>query len=386
MNLYALVWRNSFRKKARFTLTWLSVVVAFFLFTTLAGINHALTASINSDNSLRLMTSHKVSMTRSLPINFQQKIQSLDGIEQVTYASWFGGYFKNEQNQLAVTAVEHNSYFAIFDEYIISPQQLKNWQVTRTGIIIGQEVADKYHWKIGDTVPLSSSIWMNRDGLFTWQFIVSAIYQTKDRATDAKKIFFQHKYFDRARGYSQNSVSWLSSKIKTTANVEQVIQQLDEKFANSSSPTRTITEQVFIKEQAQQFVDMAMVIKVVLSAVFFTLLLIVCNTMIQVARERLSETAMMKALGFSSLALIKQIYLEALLLLGLGAFTGSLLASLLLSQVQAQMMEFLPGISITIEHYLQVLAFVGLAAVICSLFPALTINRLSISSNLGAKS
>jgi putative ABC transport system permease protein len=129
---------------------------------------------------------------------------------------------------------------------------------------------------------------------------------------------------------------------------------------------------------------MAMVIKIVLSAVFFTLLLIVCNTMIQVIRERLNEIAMMKALGFSSSNLIWQVYSESLLLLTIGAVIGSALATLTLVQVQTLMADFLPSIAINPQHYIEVLALVIASAAICTLFPAFTIKRLNISQTLGA--
>jgi len=383
--LFTLVWKNSFRKQVRFLLTCLSVTVAFFLLTTLAGINHALNASTSANSQYRLMTSHKISMTQSLPINYQQKISAIAGVEGVSYVSWFGGYFQNEKNQLAVTAVEHKSYFALFNEYIISEQAHLSWQNNRTGLIIGQAIADKYGWQVGDKIPLSSSIWMNKEGSFTWEFIVEAIYQTNDSATDDKRIFFQHKFFDRARAYASNTASWFSTKIHPQANSDEVSNAIDKLFANSSSSTRTTTEQVFIKEQAQQFVDMAMVIKLVLIAVFFTLLLIVCNTMIQTIRERLNETAMMKALGFSSVALIKQVYLESLFLLASGAVSGCIFANLTLHLVQQKMADFLPGIAISSSHYLTVAMLVVIAAALCSFFPAISIKRLAISNTLGAK-
>jgi len=385
MNLFELVFRNSFRKKTRFTLTCLSVVVAFFLLTTLAGIDHALNASVSNSNQYRLMTSHKISITRSLPINYQQKVKALPGVEDATYVSWFGGYFQNEKNQLAMMAVDHQSYFTIFDEYQIPAEQLISWKNTRTGLVISQVIADKYGWEIGDKVPLSSSIWMDKNGSFNWEFIVSAIYQKQNSAVDSKRIFFQHLYFDKARAYSGNMASWLSTQIKTDADSTHVSKAIDKLFMNSDASTRTTTEQVFIKEQAQQFVDMAMVIKVVLVAVFFTLLLIVCNTMIQVNRERINETAMMKAIGFSSASLVKQVYLESLLMMALGATLGSLLATMTLSQVQQQFADFLPGIAIDPFHYLTVLILVIAASGLCSIFPAITIKKLIISESLGAR-
>lgn len=386
MNLWLLVWRNSFRKKMRFGLTCLSIIVAFFLFTTLAGVNHALTASASSINQYRLITSHKISITRSLPINYQQKIAALPRVEQVSYASWFGGFYQNEKNQIAVTAVEHKSYFELFDEYQIPKQQLAQWKKTRTGIVVGEALAKQYGWNVGDKVPLSSSIWMNKNGSFSWEFVVSAIYQSNKQAGDNKKIFFQHAYFDKGRSYARNTISWLSTKITQQAEVEQVIKSIDDIFAHSNSSTRTTTEQVFVKEQAQQLVDMAMVINVVVIAVFFTLLLIVCNTMIQTVRERLNESAMMKALGFSSSSIITGIYLESLLLLGLGAALGTLLASVLLVFVKQGFDDFLPGIYISPEHYITVFALVNIAAAFCSFFPALTIKGIVISETLGGKS
>lgn len=385
MMLYTLVWRNSFRHKMRFTLTVLSVVVAFFLLTSLAAINTALTARVSAINQHRLMTSHKMSIARSLPIHYQQKIAALAGVQQVTYASWFAGFFQHEKNQLAVTAVEHNSYFQVFSEYSIAPSQLQQWQNTRAGIIVGDDIAKHYGWKVGDSVPLSSSIWMNKKGSFTWQFIVSGIYHTGKRVGDNNKIFFQHAYFDQGRAYTKNSLSWLSTQISSQGDVDQVSQAIDQLFTHTNNPTTTTTEQVFIKEQAQQFVDMAMVINVVAAAVFFTLLLIVCNTMIQVVRERLNETAMMLVLGFPPSALVNGIFLEAFLLLSVGALVGSVSAQLIMVFVQQAFADFLPGIAIPTQHYVLVLALVNLCAMLCALFPAIVIKGIVISKRLGSQ-
>jgi putative ABC transport system permease protein len=384
MNSLMLVWRNSFRKKSRFILTCASVMVAFFLFTSLAAINHALSVKVSGHNQLRLMTNHKISITRSLPVNYQQKIAVIEGVEQVSYASWFGGYFQNETNQLAMTAVDHQSYFELFDEYLLTDKQYIQWKNTRMGIIIGEDLAEKFSWKVGDNIPLSSSIWMNKEGSFSWQFSVSAIYKTHDSTVGKSRVFLQHAYFDEARAYAANMVSWLSVGVKNTANMDEVAQAIDGKFANSNGATRTMTEQVFLKEQAQQFVDMAMIIKVVLMAVFFTLLLIVCNTILQTHRERLNESAMMKAIGFSSISLIILIYLESLFLLLLGALLGSLLSSMLINEIKQQFNDFLPGIAIESSHYLHIFMIVILVAVVCSFIPAMSIKRLSISKNLGA--
>ena len=379
-----LIWKNSMRKKMRFTLTVLSVVIAFFLFATLAGIDHALTASIDNSNQFRLMTSHKISLTRSMPVNYRQKIVQLPGVEDVAYSSWFGGFFKNEEHQLAVTAVSAENYFSLFPEFQIDKKSLNNWQNNRIGLVVGQTIADKYQWQVGDRLSLQSSIWMNKQGSFTWDFVISAIYRGGDEATDTSKVFFQHEYFDQARAYSGNTAGWFSTQVSPLVNVDRITQAIDRLFANSIEATRTTTEQVFIKEQAQQFADMAKVIKWVLAAVFFTLMLIVCNTMILALRERLNEIAMMKALGFSSLELSEQVFIESLFLLSLGAMAGTLLAKAGLLQVKQSLAEFLPGVAIQPEHYFMVLVLVVCAAIFCSLAPAYSIKKLIITDTLGA--
>lgn len=379
-----LVWRNSLRKKSRFLLTCLSVMVAFFLFTALSAVNYALKVNVSGNNQYRLMTNHKVSMTKSLPVNYQQKIATIEGVEQVSYASWFGGYFRDEKNQLAAMAVDHQTYFELFDEYQLTSEQLTRWKNNRTGLIVGQKVANKYGWKVGDKIPLSSSIWMDKEGSFSWGFTLSAIYHSSDTSVDDSRVFFQHAYFDEARAYAGYMVSWLSTGVNPLANMDAITLQIDEMFKNSSASTRTTTEQIFIKEQAQQFVDMAFVIEVVVAAVFFTLLLIVCNTMLQSNRERLNESAMMKALGFSSNTLIFRIFLESLLLLSIGAFSGALLALALLGEIRQYFADFLPGIAIEPSHFFTVLIIAIVSAALCCVFPALSIKRMSISKTLGA--
>ncbi len=385
MNIIQLVWRNSWRKKSRAVLTCASILVAFYLFSLLSAINHAVTNSVSSSSQQRLMTTHKVSITRSLPVNYQQKMASLNSIAQVTYASWFGGFYQNEKNQLAMIAVDHPSYFDLYPQYQLTQTELSQWQRKRDGLIIGQAVADKYGWKKGDNISLSSSIWMNKAGLFDWQFTLVAIYKTKDTATSDKQLFFQHKYFDNARAYASNSASWLISQGNNNTDIDKLMENIDALFNNSAEATRTTTEQVFIKEQAQQFVDMAMVIKLVVIAVFFTLLLIVCNTMMQTNRERLNESAMMKAIGFSSSYLVQQLFLESLLLLTIGAILGCLLANISLVYIAKLFADFLPGIAISTSHYIIVTVLVFIAASVCSLVPAYTIKTLNITNTLGAR-
>lgn len=385
MNPWLMVWKNLTRKPVRFVLTTASIVVAFFLFTILAGIGEALTAGIQSSNPNRIISSHKISITRSLPVNYANKIATVAGVESVSYASWFGGFYRNEQNQLATTAVHADNYFEMFPEYRLPAAVLREWKNTRTGMIIGERVAEKYGWKVGDVVPLQSSIWANRDESFTWEFVVSGIYSTDKLSTDTNQVFFQHRYFDEYRAYMGHSAAWFTSRVDSSADIDSVARAVDALFNNSTMETRTTSEQVFMKEQTRQLLDMSGLLQGVISAVFFTLLLIACNTLIQATRERMNEIAMMKALGFSSGRLIGASWAESLYLLATGAVMGTLLAVLCLGNVRTLFADFLPGIAIPPSHYLQVTVCVLLFSAVCTLVPAAKIKSLTISETLGDK-
>ncbi len=385
MNRFQLIWKNTIRKPVRFTLTSLSVLIAFFLFTVLSGISSGLTSSITASSPLRLMTTHKISITKSLPVKYMKQIGTLGQVEIVSYASWFGGFYQNEKNQLAQIAIDSENYFEIYPEYILQSDTLTSWKRNRIGLIIGPAIAEKYNWQVGDKVPISSSIWMNNDNSFSWEFEISGIYQTKNVNTDINQVFFHHKYFDEYRGYMRYATSWFSTKLKPGVDINEASLKIDKLFSNSASETRTTSEQVFMEERTQQLLDMSMLLKVVLIAVFFTLLLITSNTILLSIHERMNELAMMKALGFSSSELTTNTFLESIMIFSIGGITGAILATLSIVLIQYELAEFLPGIQVPYEHYLSVIICILIFGIICTLIPAYQIKQLAISKMLGTK-
>lgn len=384
MNLI-LPWKNAMRRPARFWLTCLSIMVAFFLFTVSSAINTALEASGTYSNQYRLMTTHKISIATALPIRYDSKIEALENVEKVTYASWFGGFFRDETNPLEAIAVEPDSYQAIYPEYIISEDGKANWKRLKSGMVVGRVLAEQHQWDVGDKVPIQSTIWINNDsGSFTWEMEVAAIYDTVTADTSKSMLFLRHDFFDDTRGYGRYDASWLVTKARTGSDIDAVSRQIDEMFTNSEAATRTTTEQVFIKEQAQQFVDMSWVLRFVVLAVFFTLLLIASNSMSQSVRERMNELAVMKSLGFSSDFLITLIYIESLYIILTGAVLGVIAAIICIDLIQEQFAALLAGIHIDPLIYWEVGGVAILLAAICTLMPGWRVWGLSISSTLGA--
>lgn len=380
---FTLPWKNAMRRPTRFWLTCLSIVVAFFLFTVISAINAALEASGTNNNQYRLMTTHKTSITTALPIHYGQKIKALEEVKNVTHVSWFGGFFRDETNQLQAVAVEPESYQDIYPEYLLTVEDKVNWKRLKSGIVVGRKLADKHQWSVGDKVPIQSTIWINNDsGSFTWELEVAAIYETATSDTNNSMLFLRHDFFDEARGYGRYTASWLVPKAQIGSNTDLVSRQIDELFVNSSAATRTSTEQVFVKEQAQQFVDLSWVLRLVVLAVFFTLLLIASNSMSQSVRERMNELAVMKSLGFSSGILVTLVYMEALYIILTGAILGVICAAVSIDMVQVKFATFLPGIHIDPITYWEVGGMAAALAAICSLAPTIHIYRLGISQTL----
>lgn len=379
-----LPWKNAMRRPIRFWLTCLSIMVAFFLFTVSSAINTALDASGTDSNQYRLMTTHKISIATALPIHYESEIKALDKVDNVTYISWFGGFFRDETNPLEAIAVEPNSFQAIYPEYLISEDGKANWKRLKSGMVVGRTLAEQYQWDVGDKVPIQSTIWINNgSGSFIWEMDVAAIYDPATADTSKSMLFLRHDFFDDARAYGRYYASWLVAKARTGSDTDAVSRQIDEMFINSEAATRTTTEQVFIQEQAQQFVDMSWVLRFVVLAVFFTLLLIASNTMSQSVRERMNELAVMKSLGFSSDLLITQVYIEIMYIVITGAALGVISAIICIDVIQEQFAALLAGIHIDPVTYWKVAGISVLLAAICTLTPGWRIWGLSISNTVG---
>ena len=174
MKFFGFIWKNAWRKKVRTTLTILSVLVAFLLYALLNSIGYAFKSGADIADAQRLVVIDKVSLINPLPISYQNKIAATPGVESVTYASWFGGYYQDPSNQLPQFPVDPAGYFAMYPELKIPSEQLEAWTNNRIGMVVGEEVAAQYGWKIGDRVPLQATIWTKADGSRTWAYSYGA--------------------------------------------------------------------------------------------------------------------------------------------------------------------------------------------------------------------
>lgn len=378
MKYFRLIWKNVWRKKIRTSLTILSVLVAFLLFALLSALGYAFRGGVDVANAERLIVIHKVSLINPLPMSYLNRIAATEGVESVTHATWFGGYYQDTRNQFGQFPVDPQSYFAMYPEFDIPDEQFEAFQRNRTGAVVGQELAETYGWKIGDRVPIQATIWSRVDGGRTWEFDIEGIFSNEDPRSSTAVMLFQYDYFEEARSFGKGTAGWYVLRVEKGADPVQVANAIDLQFANSPNETKTSTEAAFAQSFTKQFGNIALIVTLILGAVFFTLLLVSGNTMSQSVRERISELAVLKTLGFGDRAVLGIVLSESILIMLMGGLIGLGIGWVLVQGLGRNLGAFLPGIYLSPGAIVGGVALMVGAGILAGLFPALKAMRLSI--------
>jgi putative ABC transport system permease protein len=332
MKFFHLIWSNLKRKKLRTSLTLLSIVVAFVLFGFLSAIQQALVGGVGMAGADRLIVRQKVSIINLLPVSYEARMDRIPGVDFSTHQTWFGGVYQDPKNFFMQNPVEPEKFLKMHPEIILPPEQMKAWLATRTGAIVGRRTAERFHWKIGDKVPIQSAIWAKEYGSRTWEFDIVGIYDGKDKGTDTTSLFFRYDYFDEARGAAKGQVGWFTIRIKDPSRAAELAKQVDAEFENSPAETKTEPEGAFVQAWARQIGNIVFIVAAILSAVFFTILLVTGNTMAQAVRERTGELGVLKAIGFTNGQIVALVLAESCLLTVLGGTLGLGLAWMVISR------------------------------------------------------
>ncbi|GLU33455.1 ABC transporter permease [Trinickia caryophylli] len=330
MKYFPLVWAMLWRKKTRTTLTLFSIVIAFLLFGMLQGINAAFQETIERSNVNRLIVANRISLTESLPYSYLSQLESIKGVAAVSHESWFGPYYQDPKNVIAAFPVEPEREFAAHPEIVVPKAQIDALAHTRTGAIIGVGLAQKYGWKIGDRIPLHSTIWVKAaDGNSDWDFDVVGLYEEPSNRAREDGFFFNYKYFDEARSFAKGTVGWYVVQLKDPGESAQIAAEIDRMFANSPNETKTQTEKEFQQAFLKQIADINLIVTYILFAVFFALLFAVGSTAMQAVREQIPELAVLKTLGFTDTQVLVLVLCQALALCVVAALVGLGIADLL---------------------------------------------------------
>jgi putative ABC transport system permease protein len=381
MRFLPLIWSNLKRKKLRTLLTLLSILVAFLLYGFLCAIGQAFNQGVSVAGADRLMVRHRVTIAQLLPISYKARIATTPGVATVTHATWFGGIYQEPRNFFAQIPVEPEEWLAMYPEFLVSPEAKQAWQATRTGAIVGRKTAERFHWKVGDRIPIQATIWQKMDGGRTWEFDLVGIYDGKEKGTDTTQFFFRYDYFDETRSFAKGQVGWYIIRVHNPAESEQVARRIDDEFANSSAETKADTEKAFVGAFAKQVGDIGAIMTAIMSAVFFTILLVAGNTMAQAVRERTEELGVLKALGFTNVQVLVLVIAEACLLSGVGGLLGLGLAWLMISGGDPTG-GFLPMFYLPPVYLLIGVALVLGLGLVTGILPAVQAMRLQISEAL----
>lgn len=374
-----LVWANLKRRPLRLLFTVTSIVIAFAMFGLLEALRQSLAQTVSLAGADRLITTHKLSIINPLPRAYYEKVKTVDGVTQAVPFNWFGGVYKDGRAQIPVYPTEVEDFLKLYPEVRMPDSERQAWLTDRQGIAIGPILAKTYNWKVGDRIPLRSTIYQKTDGGDTWEFNVRAIYDVVDSTGwDKGSVMFHYAYFNEALRRGRDSIGWMVLKVADPARSEDVARRVDELFVNSAAETKTATERAFIKQVTEQIGNIGAILVSVVTAVFFTMLLVTANTMAQSVRERTSEIGVLKTLGFGNGSILALVLAEALTLTVLGGLIGLALASVLVSGMGDAVKQVFPVFEISTTTVLASIGLMLLLGLVSGAWPAATAMRLKI--------
>ena len=384
MNDFVLVRKNLFRKKLRAGLMIVSIFVAFLIFGMLASFYRAFTVGEEVAAADRLVVVNKINFTQPLPIAYFNRVKAMEGVRQVAHLNWFGGYYQEPKNFLIVFAVEPQSYMDVYaGDLDIAPDARQAFLRERTGTLVGEAMARKWGWKVGDRVPIASNIFSQRNGARTWDMTIVGIIKPKKPQMDTNFMVFQYGYFDETRSFGKDQIGWMVLQTNASSENDKVAKAIDASFANSSYETATDTEKAFNKAFVAQIGNIALIVTLVVGAAFVTILMIVGNTMALTIRERTREIGVLKTLGFTGRRILGMVLGESVLLALLGGIPGLALAALIAFMMRENLSNFVPGFAMTPGIAVTGLVLIVSLGLITGIIPALNAMRLRIAAALG---
>jgi putative ABC transport system permease protein len=379
MKFLPLIWKNVWRRKFRTTFTVLSIFVAFLLFGVLMTIRTAFSFGVDIAGRDRLILIHKVTLILPLPYSYLARLKATPGVELATHQTWFNGIYQDQSNFFANIAVEPEPFLRIFREFRLPPDQAAAWLTDRQGAIAGRDLADRFGWKIGDRIPLIGTLYQPKQGA-AWDFNLVGIYDA-DEGADNSQFFFQYDYLDENRANNEGVVGWYVVKIADPSQAVALSRTFDEMFANSSAETKTTTQKGFVDGFAKQVGNIGAIVIAISSVVLVMFGLIAASTMAQSVRERTSELAVLKTLGFNGRRILALVLAESLLIVLVSGGFGLAVAWLFVQQGDPTG-GLLPVFALPSRDVVMGLALAAAIGLLAGAPPALGAMRLRITDAL----
>ncbi len=369
------------RKRLRTFFTLASITVAFLLFGLAESLRYSLQSGVDVAGADRLLTMHKISFTQLLPQSYESRIRAVDGVVDVTPQTWFGAWYQDERNQIPTFPVQPEAFLRMYPEYVVPEEQRLAWVADRSGILIGRGLADLTGWKVGEAVPLRSAIWRTVDGSDTWDVTVRAIYDLP-QGGDTRQILLHQEYFEEARGQAKGLIGWYLVKVSDVDRAAAISKEIDAQFSNSPAETKTSSERAMAQSFVNQVGNIGAILRAIVTAVFFTMLLVTANTMAQSVRERTNEIGVLKTLGYTNGGVLGLVLAEAVLITVIGGTLGLAGAWWLGVQFEPVFRQYLPGFRVPADAIVLGAVFMVALGLIAGAVPAAQAMRLRIAEAL----
>ena len=381
MHLIKLLYRNSMRHKLRTFLTILGLTVAILAFGLLRTVVSAWYAGVEASSASRLITRNAISLVFMLPSSYREKIRQTEGVRTVSWGNWFGGVYIDEKNFFPNFAVDPKTYLELYPEYTLTPEEKKAFLIDRRGFVAGWKTAERFGWKVGDTITLRGTIFPGN-----WDFVLRGIYKGKYSTTDETQFFFNWEYLNEAMKKISprraDQIGFYIIGLKDPDQAAEVAAAIDSSFKNSITETITETEKAF----QLGFVSMTEAIVIAIQLVSFVVIIIimavVANTMAMSARERTGEYAVFKTLGFGKWHIAGLIFGESFFITMTGCALGILATFPAAKAFGDAMSAFLPIFIVSEKTiYLDILASV-IVAVTAGIIPTFRSVNIRIAEGL----
>lgn len=388
MKYLHLIWAALLRRKARTILTLLSVCVAFLLFGLLDTVRSTFdNAGQTTAGRDRLLVNPKRGHgSKPLPYSLLAKIKEVPGVAVVGYGSFVSGTYQNPKNFVFVAGYPESFYDIFAHEVAVAPDELRALFRTRSGVLVGEPLAKKYGWKVGDKIPLETQQ-PQKDGSTVWTFDVVGILRVTDPNWKMyeERLFGNWEYLDELRVSDTGTVTYYSVKVSNASDVDRIAREIDALTANSEHETKTQSENVWATAVYQQFGDMGLITTSIMGAVFFTLLLLTGHTMTQAVHERIPELAVLKTIGFTGRKVLGLVLGESVALVVFGGAIGLAVATVAVVGVRSAKVLPIPISSVNGEIWMHGLMLAATIGLVVGALPALRVMRLRIVDALSGR-
>lgn len=379
--IFKILFRNAFRHKLRTFLTVCGMSVAILSFGMLRTVIDAWYIGVEASSETRLVTRNSISLIFRLPLAYRDTIRRINGVEIVSYGNWFGGYYIDEKDFFANFAVEPRSYLELYPEYVIPDDQKVKFVSDRKGCLVGKKLADRFGWRVGDTITLTGTIFPGK-----WDFILRSVYEGRNKNIDETLFFFHWDYLNESikkqQSTSTDHVGFYIVGIENPYIAAETSEAIDKSFKNSLAETLTETEKAFQLGFVAMSEAIIKAIQLISLVVIFIILIVVANTMGMSVRERIGEYAVLKTLGFRTRQITFLIMGESMVITIIGGITGIILTFPAAMGFSLAVGKFFPVFNITGETMYLDLAVTLIVGLLAGIFPAYRAVTVRIAEGL----